>query len=404
MPRDLVYLLTARFFFTFSVSMQAILLGWRMYELTKNPLYLGFIGLAEAVPAIGLALFAGLIVDHSSPLWTYRGVLFFSLLSGLLLFLSQSPSADLSTQAQVMTLFGSSFLTGMARSFAGPSIFAMVPRMLSREKYSKSNAWLTTTLQISRISGPAIGGVIFAVYGLHTASTVVCLALVCGLISLTMMKPIPRLHNKPGSPESITEKLLSGARFVFRHPILFPALTLDMVAVMFGGVTALLPIYAAEILHVGAHGLGYLRASPAIGAAFMSFWLTRKDITKNAGKYLLWSVAGFGFCILVFSVSTNVMLSLVALALSGAFDSVSMVIRGTAVQLLSPDEMRGRISAVNSIFIGSSNELGELESGIAARLLGTVPAAVFGAGVCLATVGMVALFAPTLRKMNLKAN
>ncbi len=382
--------------------MQAILLGWRMYELTKDPLYLGFIGLAEAAPAIGFALFAGLIVDNSSPLWTYRGVLVGSLLSGIVMLVSQHPSLNLTIQQQVYWLFCSSILTGLARSFSQPSLYAMIPRLTKKETYGKINAMLTGTLQISRIGGPALGGFVFAIYGLQAANIIICTSLVLALICTALIAPMPRIINSSPKHESISERLLSGLKFVIKHPILFPALSLDMVAVLFGGVTALLPIYAADILKIGAHGLGILRASPAIGAAIMSIVLTRYDVTQKAGKYLLWGVTGFGISILVFSISQNVILSAVALIFSGAFDSVSMVVRGTAVQLFSPDNMRGRISSVNAIFIGSSNELGELESGIAAKLLGVIPSAVFGSVVCLLTVGLVAVFSPAIRKMNLK--
>ena len=395
-------LLAARVFFLFGVAMQAILLGWRMYELTKDPLYLGFIGLAEAAPAIGFALFAGLIVDNSSPLWTYRGVLVGSLLSGIVMLVSQHPSLNLTIQQQVYWLFCSSILTGLARSFSQPSLYAMIPRLTKKETYGKINAMLTGTLQISRIGGPALGGFVFAIYGLQAANIIICTSLVLALICTALIAPMPRIINSSPKHESISERLLSGLKFVIKHPILFPALSLDMVAVLFGGVTALLPIYAADILKIGAHGLGILRASPAIGAAIMSIVLTRYDVTQKAGKYLLWGVTGFGISILVFSISQNVILSAVALIFSGAFDSVSMVVRGTAVQLFSPDNMRGRISSVNAIFIGSSNELGELESGIAAKLLGVIPSAVFGSVVCLLTVGLVAVFSPAIRKMNLK--
>lgn len=402
MSRNLKLLLAARVFFLFGVSMQAILLGWRMYELTRDPLYLGFIGLAEAVPAIGFALFAGLIVDSSSPLWTYRGVLFGSLLSGVAMLISQHPRLGLSVHQQVLGLFCSSFLTGLARSFSQPSLYAMIPRLTTKETFSKTNATLTGTLQISRIGGPALGGFVFAIYGMQLANWIICLSLAIAIICTVLMAPMPRVLSPTAKKESIPEKLLSGLKFVLNHKILFPAMTLDMVAVLFGGVTALLPIYAAEILHIGAHGLGMLRSSPALGAAVMSFVLTRYEVNEKAGKFLLWSVTGFGMSILVFSISQNVILSGVALVLSGAFDSVSMVIRGTAVQLFSPNEMRGRISSVNAIFIGSSNELGELESGIAAKLLGVVPSAIFGSVICLLTVGLVSMFSPTLRKMNLK--
>jgi MFS family permease len=402
MHKDMRFLLAARVFFLFGVSMQAILLGWRMYELTKDPLYLGFIGLAEAVPAIGFALFAGLIVDNSSPLKTYRGVLFFTLLSGVVMLITQHPKLNLTIHQQVIGLFCSSLLTGLARSFSQPSLYSMIPRLTNKETFARTNALLTGTLQISRVSGPALGGIIYSIWGMQVANSTICISLVLAIFCTLLMTSMPKIKNPNPKKESVSEKLLSGLKFVLNHKILFPAMTLDMVAVLFGGVTALLPIYAAEILHTGATGLGILRASPAIGAAIMSFVLTRLDVTAKAGRYLLWGVTGFGISILIFSLSTSILLSIIALAFSGAFDSVSMVVRGTAVQLLSPNEMRGRISSVNAIFIGSSNELGELESGIAARILGVVPSAVFGSLVCLLTVGLVTMFSPTLRRMNLK--
>jgi len=256
-------------------------------------------------------------------------------------------------------------------------------------------------MQVARISGPALGGVLFGVVGISGAAIFVSLVLIGGIIFASTIKvnlpalEITKIHS------SRKEELLSGAKFVFYHPILLPALTLDMVSVFFGGVTSLLPVFAAQILMIGPMGLGLLRGAPAAGAAITSFWLTSVDIREKAGRYLLVVVAGFGISILVFSLSRNYILSLFALFASGAFDSVSMVIRSSAVQLASPEAMRGKISAVNSIFIGSSNELGEFESGIAARLLGTVPAALFGAAVCLVTVGVVSIFSPTLRRLNL---
>jgi hypothetical protein len=213
-----------------------------------------------------------------------------------------------------------------------------------------------------------------------------------------VIDPPQKKHNA-----SIRDELFSGASFVWRHPILLPALSLDMISVLFGGVTALLPIYAADILRVGATGLGILRASPAVGSMVMSIVLTKLDLRAKAGRWLYLSVAGFGLCMLVFGLSHSYLLSLTVLGLSGAFDSVSVVIRSSAVQLVSPDRMRGRISAINSIFIGSSNELGEFESGVAARFIGTVPAVVAGAVACLATVVVLGVRYPLLRRLDLKS-
>ncbi len=401
MPADFKRLMTARFFFSFAVQMQVIVLGWRMYELTHDPLHLGLIGLVEAIPALSLALFAGFIVDHSNPLRIYRRVVMVSFTSGLLMLFSQMKSFDLSVTTQVILLFTSSFLTGLARSFSQPAMYSMVPKLIPKNLIPKSSAWMSGAMQISRIAGPALGGILYGFIGVSGTASIVCLLLLTTL-TVTMMIKLSHVKKERDRSRSVKEELLMGARFVFRHPILFPALTLDMVSVLFGGVTALLPIFAAEILMTGPKGLGILRAAPAVGAAIMSFVLIRWEIKKKAGPWLFAGVTGFGISILVFALSRDFYLSLFALAFSGAFDSISMLVRTAAVQLSSPENMRGRVSAVNSIFIGSSNELGEFESGIAAKLLGAAPAAVLGGVVCLCTVGVVAILSPTLRRLNLE--
>jgi MFS family permease len=402
MPNDFKRLMAARFLSTLAVQIQAIVLGWRMYILTKDPLFLGLIGLAEAIPALGLALYAGYIVDRSRPLLVFRRVVEISLLSGFILLVSQLPSAGAGEQLQIVSLFLSSVLTGAARAFSQPAVFAIVPRIIDREALPRASAWMASSMQIARISGPALGGLFFGWMGVSASAGIVCVVLILAAGTLLFVQASPTPLQSSGKSESRRTELLSGARFVIRNPILLPALSLDMISVFFGGVTALLPIYAAEILMAGPRGLGALRAAPAIGAAVMSFWLTTFDIRERAGAWLFSAVTGFGVCILVFALSRSYVLSLLALTLSGAFDSVSMVVRMSAVQLSSPDSMRGRISAVNSIFIGSSNELGEFESGVVARLLGAVPAAVVGGVVCLATVIVVAFLSPRLRELNLE--
>jgi MFS family permease len=400
MPTDFKKLMIARFFFTFAVQMQVIVLGWRMYELTQDALYLGFIGLVEAIPALGLALFAGYIVDRSRPLVIYRRLTFVSLTSGFLMLLSQLEVAEISPTNQIKFLFLSSFLTGCARAFSQPSMYSLVPKLIPRALLPKSSAWMSSAMQTARMSGPAVGGILFGFLGVSGTAAIVCLCLVITftvLLSMTFNAPA----NIPEIGKSVKEDLLSGLRFVFKHKLLFPALTLDMVSVLFGGVTALLPIYAADVLFTGPEGLGLLRAAPALGAFVMSAWLIRTDIKKNAGTKLFSAVTGFGICILIFAFSQNYILSLVALILSGMFDSVSMVIRTSAVQLSSPDHMRGRISAVNSIFIGSSNEIGEFESGVTAKFMGAVPAAIFGGVMCLSSVALICILSPILRRLDL---
>jgi MFS family permease len=400
MPLDFKKLLCARFLYTFAVQMQAVVLGWRIYELMRDPLYLGLIGLTEAIPAIGLALYAGYLVDRMRPLVAYRNVIYFSLLSGVLVLGEHVFEADLSKESQVWLLYAAAFLTGLARSFSQPSVYASVPRIVGRDKLMNASAMLSSAMQVARIGGPAFGGLVFGVFGAIASSSIVCILLIGALVSVLLIQiqipPPDKTHH-----HSIKDELLSGVRFVFNHPILLPAMSLDMISVLFGGVTALLPIFASDILMVGPKGLGALRAAPAVGAAVVALYLARVKLKDTVGPLLFGSVAGFGVCILVFGLSKNFTVSLIALGLSGAFDSVSMVIRSTAVQLSSPDHMRGKVSAVNSIFIGSSNELGELESGIVAKLLGTVPAVYLGGVMCLFTVAVTAWLSPALRKLDL---
>lgn len=400
MPLDFKKFLSARFLFTFAVQMQAVVIGWRIYALLKDPLYLGLIGLAEATPAIGLALYAGYFVDRMRPLLVYRRVMYVSLISGLVVLSEHLFDGQLALSTQVGLLYFAAFLTGTARSFSQPAVFAAIPKLIERNLLMRASALSSSVMQVARMTGPAFGGLIFGFFGAIASSSIVCLLLLIGSTSMLFIKkdiPAPENLNRH---KSIKEELFSGGKFVFRHPLLFPALSLDMISVLFGGVTALLPIFAEEILFVGPKGLGALRAAPAVGATLMSFYLSRSNEMRT-GKWLFSAVTGFGLCILVFGLSHSFYLSLFALALSGAFDSISMVIRSAAVQLSSPDGMRGKISAVNSIFIGSSNELGELESGLAAKLLGTVSAVYFGGIICLCTVAVVAYLSPALRKMDL---
>jgi MFS family permease len=394
--------LCSRFLFTLGTQMQAVIVGWQMYQLTHDPLKLGLIGLAEAVPAIGIALYAGYVVDRSRPVRVLSWVLLASLLSALVVFVSQTKQWILvSDHDRVLALYCASILTGAARAFSQPAIFAIIPRIVPRDQLAKASAWSMSTMQVARVSGPALGGLVFGWFGVGVASAIVCTSLLLAFLAILLIaKAVPSPSNPPS--RSVGAELMEGARFVFTHPILLPALSLDMISVFFGGVTALLPIYASDILHIDARGLGLLRAAPAVGAALTGMWLTRADIRARAGNWLFVAVTGFGFSILVFGFSHNLWLSLAALAVSGSFDSVSMVVRNTAVQLASPDHMRGRISAVNSIFIGSSNELGEFESGLMARFLGVVPAVIVGGGICLATVGATWFLSPSLRTMNLQ--
>ncbi|MBC7386794.1 MAG: MFS transporter [Cryobacterium sp.] len=390
--RDYYFLVLVRFLGSFSVQLQAVIIGWQMYQFTRNPLDLGLLGLAEAVPALGLALFAGYIVDRVNPKKIMRVVILVSLASMLIAWVAKEPKH----------LFFAAILTGLARSFYSPSFQALTPRLVSKAILNRAIALSNSSMKLAYISGPAVGGILLGFGGAGPAyaigSTFLALAFIFVFAFYYDHTPF---HAKQEKEAVFIDELLAGLVFVFRNRLLLAVLSLDMFAVLFGGVTAMLPIISVEVLHAGPQGLGFLRASPAVGAMVMSLLLITKPVNKNAGKILLKVVAGFGVCILLFALSKNLILSCVVLVLSGALDSVSMIIRGAIVQLCSPEEMRGRIASVNSIFIGSSNELGAFESGVAAKLLGLIPSLFFGGAMTLVTVAIIARFVPELANADL---
>lgn len=385
LSKSFYFAVASRFCFSFAVQAQAIIMGWQLYELTRKPLDLGLVGLFEAIPALSLALFAGYWVDRYNPKKIFLGVLGVSFLS-----ISVALTAKDSNQ-----IFLAAIITGFARSFSGPSIQTLIPRLIPREKLNEASAWTTSAIKLSSILGPALGGTLLGVFGTNVAYGFSLVILTIGFIFNLLIEYShePKLSERP--------KFFEGLQFVLKHKLLLSALSLDMFAVFFGGVVAVLPIYAKEILNVGPTGLGFLRSSASIGAIIMSIYLIKNPITKNAGTLLIRSVLGFGVCVIVFALSKNFILSCIALALSGALDSISMVIRAAIVQLCSPEEMRGRISAVNYFFIGSSNELGALESGTAAHLLGIVPSVVFGGCMTIVTVLTTLKLVPEIKKLDL---
>jgi sugar phosphate permease len=383
---------SARFLFSLSVQSQAVLMGWQMYEFTHDPLKLGLIGLAEAIPALSLALFSGYLVDRLNPLRIYQTILWVSLASVLISWSATGPAA----------LFGAAILTGLVRSFSSPSMGALIPRLISRSELKKSAAFTALAFQFAGVVGPGLAGILLGIHG-YTYPYAFCVSalLVASLTLLTLEYRHPVPDQASVRKKALLGEMLLGIRFVFNHPVMLSSMSLDMFAVLFGGVTALLPVFSAEILHAGPSGLGWLRAAPAIGAMIAGVILLRRPISSGAGKKLLGAVFGFGLCILVFALSRSYALSWLMLALSGALDSVSMVIRGSILQLASPDGMRGRIASVSAIFIGSSNEIGAFESGLAARLMGTVPSVLFGGGMTLLTVLIVAIRGKRLRELDL---
>lgn len=395
--------LAVRFAMVFAWSMQFIVIEWQVYSLTKDPLSLGIIGLMEILPAVSMALFAGHIVDQNEKRnLLVKCLLGFSLIS-LGLFLVTLPSVEnaFSPRSILYTIYGLVFLGGLVRAFIGPTIFSLIALIVPKKIYPNAATWSSSTWQLATVLGPAFAGFSISWIGVHWSLCIIFAFTVLALLFLFRIGRKPILNPKLGEP--IFQSLKDGLRFVFSTKAILGALTLDMIAVLFGGAVALLPIYAQDILNVGSEGFGILRAAPAVGASITMLGSTRFPLHKNAGKKLLWAVFGFGVCIIVFGLSKLFWLSVAALFVSGAVDGVSMIIRQTILQLKTPDNMRGRVASVNSIFVGSSNELGAFESGLAAKLMGTVTAVVFGGCMTLLTVGSMALFSPRFRRLDLSA-
>ncbi|MBC7807296.1 MAG: MFS transporter [Akkermansiaceae bacterium] len=382
-------------------SALAVVLGYQIYTITGSPLALGYLGLVEVIPAVSLALFGGHVADRTdrrSILLVTQTVavfcaLFFAYLSG-----GARPPA-------VVALYAVVFLAGIARGFSGPAFSAFEAQVVPREQLLQASGYLTATSQTFGILGPALGGVVYDLAGPRVAYFLIAGLIAVGLICLmtipSMPVAAPEKNAKDEPAETIWESIAIGVRFVFGTPALVGSMALDLFAVLFGGAIALLPIFAKDILHVGAGGLGLLNAAPSIGALSATLWASRYPPLHHAGRNLLLSVGAFGVSIIVFALSKNLALSLVALFLSGVFDGINMVIRKTIIRLLSPNHMRGRIAAVSMIFVGSSNEIGALESGVAANFLGTARSVWLGGIVTLMIVAGTAYFAPGLRNLRL---
>ena len=394
--------LLLRFILVFGWSMQFIIIEWQVYTLTKDPLSLGIIGLMEIIPAFSMALFAGHIVDQSEK----RNLLLkciglFSLISfGLFFLTSPSVESDWNTTTTLYTIYAFVFMGGLLRAFFGPTIFSLVALIVPKKIYPNAATWNSSTWQMASVLGPAFAGFTINWIGVHWSLCIVFGLVVLSFILLFGISRKPILNPKIGEP--IVQSLKEGVRFVFKTKAILGALSLDMIAVLFGGAVALLPIFAQDILKVGSEGFGLLRAAPAVGAFITMLITAYIPISKNAGLKLLGAIFSFGICIIVFGLSSMFWISVVALFFSGVTDGVSMVIRQTILQLKTPDHMRGRVSSVNSMFVGSSNELGAFESGVTAKLMGTVTAVVFGGTMTLITVITTGIISPTFRKLDLE--
>lgn len=394
--------LIARFAMVFAWSMQFIVIEWQVYSMTKDPWSLGMIGLMEVIPAVSMALYAGHIVDQKEKrTLLIKCLLGFSSISlGLFLLSEPSLSSEIEATAILYSIYFLVFLGGIVRAFLGPTIFSLIALIVPKKAYPNAATWSSTTWQMAAVLGPALAGFSISWIGVHWSMCLIFVFTVIALIVILQISRKPILNPKIGEP--IIQSLKEGLRFVFNSKAVFGALTLDMIAVLFGGAVALLPVFAQDILQVGSEGFGVLRAAPAVGAAITMIGSTRFPVLRAAGKKLIWAVFGFGISIIIFGLSTSFWLSVFALFMSGALDGISMVIRQTILQLKTPDEMRGRVASVNSMFVGSSNELGAFESGATAKLMGTVTAVVFGGTMTLLTAGLTAFMSPSFRKLDLR--
>jgi MFS family permease len=395
--KEYSFFLATRVCLTIALQIQAVIVGWQLYKLTKDPFSLGLIGLAEAIPAISIALYAG----HRADIGNKRNIL----IKSLLVMLICSTGLTIVTMDDFVIGIGSSwsirgtyffiFISGFVRGFYSPTASSILAQIVRREQLATASTLNSSSWQIAAIIGPALGGLLYAAVGITITFFFVLGFTLLAFLSLTRIasKPIVSVATK----EKIMIRLSEGVKYVFANKVILSAISLDLFAVLFGGAVALLPIFADEILKVGPEGLGMLRAAPSLGASITMIWLSVNKHLQKPGVVLLYCVAGFGLCMIGFALSTSLYLSLFLLFLSGAFDSVSVVTRGNILQLETPDHMRGRVSAVNSMFIGSSNEIGAFESGLTARLMGTVPSVVFGGCMTLFVVTYTSIKATKLK-------
>ena len=399
--KEFNFFLLIRFLLVLAWSMQFIIIEWEVYNLTKDPLSLGLIGLAEIIPAISMSLFAGHIVDQKEKkkLFVFAIISFLFVSLGFFSITSSYAYLSFTSKQILIGIYFLVFLGGFIRAFFGPIIFSLVALIVSKKVYPNAASWSSSTWQFASVLGPAFAGFSIAWYGINFSMGFVCLAVFFSFLLTFFISKKPILNPKIGEP--IIDSLKAGLNFVFKTKSILVAITLDMVAVLFGGAIALLPIFAQDILNVGSQGFGILRAAPAIGALIIMFISAYIPVTKNAGKKLLIAIFCFGISIIVFGISSMFYLSLFALFLYGLTDGVSMIIRQTILQLKTPDEVRGRVASVNSIFISSSNELGAFESGLTAKLMGTIPAVIFGGMMTLFSVGFTNFKFPEFKNLDL---
>lgn len=388
-----------RFFFTLAYQMQAVVIAYHIYDLTHDPLKLGLVGLCEVIPAICIALYGGYIADKSEKrgllIKIFSGVWFVS----VLMLIITSKYLHLKEDVIVLIMYGLVFCIGIARGFFGPATFSLMSKIVPRELYPNASTWSTSSFQLATVIGPSLGGLVNWLWGITAAYCVIVLFVTVALICILTFKK----HESTFLPsQDIFNSLKEGIQFVFKTKMMVWAMSLDLFSVFFGGAVALLPIFAKDVFHLGSFGLGMMRGAASLGAVITMLAMTRFSPMGKPWRNLLIAVTGFGLSIICYGLSRNFYLTLFFLFLEGSFDSVSVLIRQTIMQLLTPDEMRGRVSAVNSMFIGSSNEIGEFESGLTAKYMRLVPAVVFGGSMTIAIAGITWLKTKSLTKLSLQ--
>jgi MFS family permease len=393
-------LLIGRFGFIMGLRMMSTLIGWWIYLLTNDPFAIGLVGLSEVIPALSLALYAGHVIDQSEKRrLLLKGVMLYFLASLCLVFISTKfTSSHLTRHGVAVCIYFVIFCTGVFRAFTGPVFSAIIAYIVPRNDLQNATTWSQGTWLSASVTGHATGGFLIAVVGITNTLVVICGLIAVSFFFLFKLKPKPAATVK--GVVRTWESVKEGLRFVYKTKELFSSLSLDLFAVLFGGAVALIPIYARDILKVGSEGFGILNGAADMGSILIVIILTLFPAKRNQGKKFILAVGGFGLCIIVFGISKIFLVSFFALMISGMLDGISVVVRGTIMQLKTPDFMRGRVMSVNSMFVNSSNELGQFESGITAKLLGTVPAVVFGGSMTLLVVIYTWFKSPTLRKMQ----
>ncbi len=398
-PEFRLYIM-ARFLFIMVLTMQATLISWKVFEITKDPFSIGLIGLVEFVPAVIMAIYSGYIIDRTDK----KKLLHLSIAGNLLLtilftFITSKHASSLFSQTFILVcIYSIAFCTGIARAFSGPTSFALVSSLVPKKEMPNAVSWHMSTWQIAGVGGPAIGGILYGAQGITFTFSLMVLLLALSVVVLFFISPKPPQFTV--SREPMLKSIREGFRFVWKTKEILGVLSLDLFAVFFGGATALLPYFSEVILKTGAEGLGILRSAPGIGAIAVMMVINFIPMKKDQGRTMLLCVAGFGMTMVVFGLSNMFWISFAALLVSGLLDGISMIVRSTILQTKTPEEMKGRVSALNSIFVISSNELGAFESGFASRLMGVVPSVVFGGMMTLGIVVYTWFKIPTIRKIK----